>query len=150
MLCHFISYKSRKKTCIIRSLLTFRFHAMLCEHWISLSLKYFCSKKTCILFIDGFLPGDTMLPRYMLWPCVCPSIWQSVTSRYCIETTRMIELFFLALKLLLTYLKLYYKKIWIPPKIRVLSSGSLLQTLYLENFAMASQWCDSEACELHI
>ena len=66
----------------------------------------------------------------MLSLCVHPSI----TSQYCIEVTRCIELF-LAWQLSLTYPNLCYKEIWLPPKIRVLSCGTLLQTVGLENFA---------------
>jgi len=45
-----------------------------------------------------FLPHDTMLARYMLSSCVRlyvrPSVRPSVTSRYCIETTKRTELAF--------------------------------------------------------
>jgi len=44
---------------------------------------------------------------------------------------------FLARELHLTYPTLCYKKIQVPSKIRVLPSGTLLQTLDLENFATA-------------
>ena len=37
-----------------------------------------------------------------------------------------------------------FKEILVPPKIRVLSSGTVCQTLDLVNFTMASQWCHLE------
>jgi len=40
-----------------------------------------------------FLPHDTMLARYMQ-SSVCPPVRPSVTSRYCIETTKRTELAF--------------------------------------------------------
>ena len=60
----------------------------------------------------------------------------SVTRWYCIETTRWIEPL-LEIKLLPPSLKLCYKEIWVPAEIRLLSSGTLLQTLDLENSATA-------------
>ena len=62
---------------------------------------------------------------------MCPSVCLSVTSRCCIETTRRIELV-LAWRLHSTYPTLWYKDIWVSPKIRVVPSG-------LENFASASR-----------
>jgi len=44
----------------------------------------------------------------------------------------------------LIYHKLCYKEIRIPPKLRVLPCGTLLQTLDLENFVTASRWCDRQ------
>ena len=48
---------------------------------------------------------------------VRPSVRPSVTSRYCIETTGEIELFW-AWSLPSTYSTLCYKEIWVSPKIR--------------------------------
>jgi len=48
---------------------------------------------------------------------VCPSVRPSVTSRYCIETTGEIELFW-AWSLPSTHSTLCYKEIWVSPKIR--------------------------------
>jgi len=87
----------------------------------------------------------------MLSWCVRPSVRPSVTNRYCIERTGEIELSF-GMELPLTYLKPCFKKIRVPPKIRVLPSGTLLQTLDLENFSTASRWStkvvDGRACGL--
>ena len=44
----------------------------------------------------------------------------------------------------LIYHKMCYKEIRIPPKLRVLPCGTLLQTLDLENFVTASRWCDRQ------
>ena len=63
---------------------------------------------------------------------VCPSVYPSVTSRYCIGTTT-------ARRLFSTYPTLCYKEIRVPLKIWVLASGTLPKTLNLEDFAMASQ-----------
>ena len=46
----------------------------------------------------------------------------------------------MAWELSLTYPKLCYKEIPVPPK-RVLPSETLPQTLIIKNFVMASQWC---------
>jgi len=83
---------------------------------------------------------------------VRPSVRPSVTSRYGIEAagrirriylscnkTIAITTSFLACRLPSSYHTLYYKKIWVSPKIRVLPSGTLFQTPYLENFATASR-----------
>ena len=66
---------------------------------------------------DRFLPRCAVLVRYMLSSCVCPSVRPSVTSRYCIEMTGEIELFW-AWSLPSTYSTLCYKEIWVSPKIR--------------------------------
>jgi len=63
-----------------------------------------------------------------------PSVSVSVTSRCSIETVEQIELI-LAWELFSTYPTLCCKEIQVPSKIRVHSSGTLLQTLDLENFA---------------
>jgi len=64
-----------------------------------------------------FLPRYAVIVRYTLSSCVCPSVRPSVTSRYCIETTGEIELFW-AWSLPSTYSTLCYKEIWVSPKIR--------------------------------
>jgi len=63
--------------------------------------------------MEFLLLRDAMLARYMLTVVclsVCLSVRPSVTRRYCIETTRRIELV-LILELSLTYPKLLYKEI---------------------------------------
>jgi len=52
-----------------------------------------------------------------------------------------ISSWFLAWELPSTHPILCYKEILVPPKLKVLSSGTLSQTLDLENFATASRWC---------
>jgi len=34
------------------------------------------------------LPRDAMLARYILWPCVFPSVRVSLPSRYCTKTAK--------------------------------------------------------------
>ena len=83
-----------------------------------------------------------MLARYMLSSRVRLSARLSVTSQYCIK--RLDEsswVFWLPS----TYPTLSYKEIWLSPKIRVLSSGTLFQTPEWENFARASQ----SRCQQH-
>ena len=70
---------------------------------------------------------------------VCLSVRLSVlTSRYCIETTGRIEPVF-GIEAFFTYPALCYNEIRVSPKIRVLSSGTLPQTLDLKKFATTSQ-----------
>jgi len=59
--------------------------------------------------------------------CLCLSV--SVTIRYCVETTGQIEVVFV--------MDVCCKEMCVPPKIRALPSGTLSQTLDLENFAAA-------------
>jgi len=68
------------------------------------------------------------------------SIRHMVISQYCIETTGRIKLL-LVWMLPSTYLTLCYKETWVSPKITVLPSWTLSQTMYLENFTTASQSC---------
>jgi len=63
------------------------------------------------------------------------SVCLSVTSRSSVETAECIELVF-AWELLSTHPALRQKQILVSPKIRVLPSGTLSQTPYLENFAL--------------
>ena len=65
---------------------------------------------------------------YILSPCVRLSV--SVTIRYCVETTGQIEVVFV--------MDVCCKEMCVPAKIRALPSGTLSQTLYLENLAVAS------------
>jgi len=91
----------------------------------------------------------------VLCPSLRPSVCQSSTSQYCIETTGRIELF-LAWRLPSTYPTLCYKEIRASPKIGVLPFGTLSQTQDLENFATASwlrchqnsSWLSSSTVEL--
>jgi len=84
------------------------------------------------------LPRDAMLTRYNA-DVVCLSVRPSQAGR--LETTGRIELV-LAWQLLSTYLTPCFKEIRVDirPKIRVLPSGTLSQTLDLENFATARRW----------
>jgi len=79
------------------------------------------------------LPLDAMLARYML-SCVRPSVHSSVCpSQVGVLSKRLNESsWFLARELHPTYPKLCYEEIWVPPKIRVLPSGTLPQTLDLQ------------------
>jgi len=70
--------------------------------------------------------------------CVCLSIRLSVTSRYWIETTGQIELV-LAIHASFAYPSPYYKEIRVPPKIRVLPSGTLSPNSELRKFRHARQ-----------
>jgi len=75
----------------------------------------------------------------MLSACVCPSVCLSQAG---IVSKRLDESsWFWARRLRSTYPTLCYKEIGVSPKIRVLStsSGTLSQTLDLENFATASR-----------
>jgi len=78
----------------------------------------------------AFLPRDAILKRYTLPLCVR----LSVTSRYCIKTNRRTELVFVSETSFDGDPKLhYYKQNRVPPKIRVLPSGTLPQTLDRKN-----------------
>jgi len=68
---------------------------------------------------------------------VRPSVRLCVTRYYCIETTGL----FWAWLIPSAYPTLYYKKIWVPPKIRILSSGTLSRILDLGNLATAGRSC---------
>jgi len=78
---------------------------------------------------------------------VCPSaclsvlLSVSVASLYCIETIGRIERDFLAWRLPSTCPTLCCMEIRVSPKIKILPSGTLSETLGLENFATASRWC---------
>ena len=72
----------------------------------------------------------------VLCPFVRTSVWLSVTHRYCIETTGRSELGFgkrASFHISYTVVGKFLQKI------RVLISGTLSQTLDLENFATASR-----------
>jgi len=87
----------------------------------------------------SFLQLDATLVWYMLSACVCPSVCLSQAG---IVSKRLDESsWFWARRLRSTYPTLCYKEIGVSPKIRVLStsSGTLSQTLDLENFATASR-----------
>jgi len=43
-----------------------------------------------VLGMELFLPRDAMHPRYKPWPCVCPSVCLSVTSRRSTKTAKRI------------------------------------------------------------
>jgi len=81
---------------------------------------------------------DAMQARHLLSSCVCPSVRPSVG----IVSKRLDEpSLFLARRLPSTYPTPCYEEIRVPLKIRVLSCGTLSQTLDLENFATASRSC---------
>ena len=67
---------------------------------------------------------------------MCLSVCLSVTSRYCIETATRIELDF-GTQVLLDLSYIVLKDVRVSPKIRILLSGTLSETLALENFAVA-------------
>ena len=67
---------------------------------------------------------------------LCPSVSVSVTCRQRIETHGRIELV-LAMEAFPHLSYTVYEEIQVPPKIRVLPSGGVSRTLYLENFAVA-------------
>ena len=72
--------------------------------------------------------------RYILSSCVRLYVRPSVTSRYGIETTGRIELFW-GRRLPSTCPTLCCMEIWVSSKIRVLPYGTLCQNPDLENFA---------------
>ena len=78
------------------------------------------------------LPRDAMLARYMLSSCVCLSVRPSVTSRYCIQTTRQIKLV-LARELRFIYPNLRYEEIWVSQK-SVLPSTTFARNCGLRKF----------------
>ena len=75
-----------------------------------------------------------MLTQYMLWLCVCLCL--SVTSWSSTITAQWIQLI-LAWRLPSTYPTLWFKEIWVTPKIKVLPSGTLSKMLDL-NFVVAA------------
>jgi len=100
-------------------------------------------RNLCDIWI--FLPRDTMIARYILCLCERLSVRLSITRRYCIETTRRIELVF-DIRVSPTYHKVCCKEILAPPKIRVLPSRTLPQTLDLEKcrHSTPSRWCGQQ------
>ena len=84
-----------------------------------------------------FLPRDALLARYMLSSCVRLYVHLSQAG---IVWKRLDESsWFLAWRLPSTYSTLCCKEICVSPKIRILPSGTLSQTSYLENFTTASR-----------
>ena len=89
---------------------------------------------------DGeFLPRDATLARYMLSSCVRPFVRPSVCLPVCHKPVLYQNDWFLPRRLPSTYPTLCCKEIWVSPKIMALPSGTLFQTLDLENFATASR-----------
>jgi len=66
---------------------------------------------------------------------VCPPVCPSVTRRYCVETAARLELIF-CIDFPRPILRCF-REIRVSPKIWVLPTGTLSQTLDLENFATA-------------
>ena len=92
--------------------------------------------------IESVLPRDAVLSRYMLLSFVCPSIRHKPICR----TTIRIELVFGvedSFDRSQTVLG-PIRKFGHLPKVTGLASGTLPQTLELENFAMASRWCGQQ------
>jgi len=99
---------------------------------VCLTNAVICAKQLC-MFISRYImffvylfrsPRDATLARYLLSSCVCSSLSVSVTSRYCIETTRRIELdFSIQDSFRLSYTQ-YYREIWVSPKLKVFPSGT--------------------------
>jgi len=82
-----------------------------------------------------FLPRDAMVAQYSLIAMSARLFVSHVLCDMCVtcrssaETAARIKLVF----------TVSFKEIWLPPKLRVLSSGTLSQTLDLENFATPSR-----------
>ena len=76
--------------------------------------------------------------------CVRLSVCLSVTSRYCIKTTRRIELGF-GMQAFTTYHTLCYNGTLVSLKIRALRSVTLLQTLDFKNFATCRSRCQQHS-----
>ena len=109
-----------------------------------------CSKAQLTRVLNALiLTEHRVLPRDAVYAVVARpsarlSVRLSVTSRYCVETTGRIEVVF-GMEILSTYLTLWYKEMWVSPKITVLPCGTLSQTLDLDNFATASR----SRCQQH-
>jgi len=88
------------------------------------------------LFVQPFLPARRSASTGTSHGPVSVFLSVYVTSRSSIETDERMGLV-LARESLSTYPTLCYKEIKVPLIIRVLLSGTLLQTLDLENFATA-------------
>ena len=90
---------------------------------------------TSIIDRGQFLPRDAMVAQYSLIAMSARLFVSRVLCDMCVtcrssaETAARIKLVF----------TLSFKEIWLPPKLRVLSSGTLSQTLDLENFATPSR-----------
>ena len=65
-----------------------------------------------------------------LCPSVCPSLQAGIVSKPLDESN-----WFLAWRLSFTYPTLYFKEIWVSPKVRALPSETLSQTMDLSNNA---------------
>jgi len=86
-----------------------------------------------------FYQHDAML-AWLLAVVMCLCV--SVTRQYCIEMAAWIELIF-ACRFPSICATMYFKEIRVPLKIRVLPSGTLSQTLDLENFTTAQHWSEN-------
>jgi len=87
---------------------------------------------------SSILPRDAMLARHMSWPCV--RLQCVCHNRNAIETAQRIQLGFGTG----ASFNISHNVLWgnsSISKIRVLPSGTLPQTLHLENFATASRSC---------
>jgi len=90
---------------------------------------------TSIIDRGQFLPRDAMVAQYSLIAMSARLFVSHVLCDMCVtcrssaETAARIKLVF----------TVSFKEIWLPPKLRVLSSGTLSQTLDLENFATPSR-----------
>ena len=73
----------------------------------------------------------------------CLSVRLSVRASHAGIVSKRLDKYgwFLSWELPLTYPKLCFKEIGVPPKIMVFPSGTLLQTPDLKTFAASSQWC---------
>jgi len=97
--------------------------------YIFTSSGFVLRSKNCL-----FLPRDAVLARYAM----CPS----ATNRSSIETAGRIELV-LAWEIIPAPISLCVirNSVRLPARIRVLSCGTLSQTVDLDNFAMSCRWC---------
>jgi len=82
-----------------------------------------------------------MFARYML--SVRPSVCYSRFASKRLDGDGIEPVFGMAASFDLSYI-LYCKEIRVPPKLRILPSPTLPQTLDLENFATASRWCGQQ------
>jgi len=87
----------------------------------------------CLVSIEPrFLPRDAMLARYVLSSCVCPSVCPSQACIVIVSKRLDDSSWHVTWQLSSTYPTLCCKEIRVPPKIRILPSGTL-------HFATASR-----------
>ena len=85
----------------------------------------------------------TLCSRGICCPSVRPSVCYSRFASKRLDGDGIELVFGMAASFDLSYI-LYCKEIRVPPKLRILPSPTLPQTLDLENFATASRWCGQQ------